>query len=290
MTGAARQGALGGAVLGSATHKRFTRVCTAKEPRGHSLLEGVVLPVDEPYIIAGIPVHGPGDERLPISETAWCGHVLEYLRLEGQDSVPHTQKGMAEQERIKPGIHVAEVKGFHAARRDRVLRGADLAGLEGYLERNPLKSLSFHAELSDDAGPFHGDHRNGHIRISGLRMPGKDFGVPFSWGRVEAVSVAADSRELAMQRTFVHELGHNVIDHLRARLGHSQLELLISGYYRDSLRAGQCVSERAGVNWREYLCETLSAATYHPGELMRHDPNGSKMIRDLRSLLEEIQS
>lgn len=292
VTDALRTGLQGGATLGGATHKRFTRIRAVKEPRSHSVLEGVVKRMDEPFVITGIPVHGPGDARLPWSEKAWCGHALEYLRLgQMQAAVPDTERrltGMSEQERIKPGIHVGEVKGFHAARRGKVLRGADLAGLDRYLEANPLKSVTFHAELADDVGTFNGDHVGGHIRISGLRRSGKDFGVPFRWGRIEAVSVAAESKELAMQRTFVHELGHNVIDFLRTRLGRSELELILSQHYAEAFTTGRCVSERAAVNWREYFCETLSADTYYPQELMRRDPAGSKMVQKIRALLEEL--
>lgn len=84
VTDAARTGLRAGAILGEATHKRFVRVRPVKEPRAHSALEGVVKPISEPYIIAGIPVHGPGDAALPWSERAWCGHALEYLRLSPQ--------------------------------------------------------------------------------------------------------------------------------------------------------------------------------------------------------------
>lgn len=81
VTNALRDGLKEGGAQGGATHKRFTRLRAVKEPRTHSVLEGVVKPINEPYIIGGIPVHGPGAAELPWSEKAWCGHVLEYLRL-----------------------------------------------------------------------------------------------------------------------------------------------------------------------------------------------------------------
>lgn len=75
-----RDGSTEGAREGGATHKTFIRLRPAQEPRAHSRLEGLTLPIEQPYIIAGIPVHGPGDPRLPWSERAWCGHVLTYSR------------------------------------------------------------------------------------------------------------------------------------------------------------------------------------------------------------------
>lgn len=80
ITDAARTGTRASALYDGATHKKFIRIRPVLEPRAHSRLEGKVLPIDEPFIIAGIPVHGPGDERLPWSERAFCGHGLRYLR------------------------------------------------------------------------------------------------------------------------------------------------------------------------------------------------------------------
>lgn len=93
VTDALRTGLQGGATLGGATHKRFTRIRPVKEPRSHSVLEGVVKRMGEPFIIGGLAVHGPGDARLPWSERAWCGHALEYLRLgKVQAAMPDTER------------------------------------------------------------------------------------------------------------------------------------------------------------------------------------------------------
>ncbi|MFC6617214.1 hypothetical protein [Deinococcus radiophilus] len=93
VTDALRTGLQGGATLGGATHKKFVRIRPVKEPRSHSVLEGVVKRIDEPFIIGGIPVHGPGAAELPWSEKAWCGHALEYLRLgKVQAAMPDTER------------------------------------------------------------------------------------------------------------------------------------------------------------------------------------------------------
>lgn len=75
-----RAGAGAGAQEGGATHKTFTRLRPVREPRAHSSLEGLTIPIDQPFIIAGIPCEGPGDPALPWSERAWCGHILRYSR------------------------------------------------------------------------------------------------------------------------------------------------------------------------------------------------------------------
>lgn len=74
-----RAGTLGVATYEGASRKQFIRLRPVDEPRAHSALEGKVLPLDEPYNIDGYLVDGPGDERLPWSSRANCGHVLKYL-------------------------------------------------------------------------------------------------------------------------------------------------------------------------------------------------------------------
>lgn len=80
VTDAARTGTTAAGIVGEATHKQFIRIRQALEPRGHSHLEGSIRPVNGTWTIAGIEVDGPGDERLPMSERAWCGHICKYLR------------------------------------------------------------------------------------------------------------------------------------------------------------------------------------------------------------------
>lgn len=119
ITDAARTGLRGGAIVGGATHKRFVRIRQAKEGRAHSVLEGVVKQVNEPYLIAGIAVHGPGDERLPWSERAWCGHALEYLRLEGQTHAIQGGEGNGKPGKatnLKAAIAIGKAEGFEVVR------------------------------------------------------------------------------------------------------------------------------------------------------------------------------
>lgn len=80
VTDAARAGCKAGGIYGEATHKQFVRLRRVQEPRAHSKYEGTVRPIDGTWLIAGIEVDGPGDERLPWSERAWCAHGLKYLR------------------------------------------------------------------------------------------------------------------------------------------------------------------------------------------------------------------
>lgn len=75
-----REGASEGGRQGGATHKQFIRVRPVAEPRSHSIYEGTVRELNGTWLIAGIEAQGPGDERLPWSEKAFCGHVTRYFR------------------------------------------------------------------------------------------------------------------------------------------------------------------------------------------------------------------
>lgn len=75
-----REGAAEGGRQGGATRKQFIRVRPVAEPRAHSVYEGTIRPIGGTWLMAGIEAQGPGDERLPWSEKANCGHVTKYLR------------------------------------------------------------------------------------------------------------------------------------------------------------------------------------------------------------------
>jgi hypothetical protein len=82
-----RRGTQDAGVLLGADQKTFMRVVRRKEPREHSDLEGVQRAAFEPWVLAGIPVDGPGDPLLPLSERLYCGHVNYYSRSEGEGIV-----------------------------------------------------------------------------------------------------------------------------------------------------------------------------------------------------------
>ncbi|WP_264777605.1 hypothetical protein [Deinococcus aetherius] len=194
---------------------------------------------------------------------------------------------MSDQERIKVGQHIQEVEGLRpGAVRRTVLRGAQLAGLDQYLARAPLKSVRVSGELRDDGGHFTGDHICGTIRISARRVQGEDYGIPFRWGEVATVATSATTPEQAMQRTFVHELGHCLLYRLMEQEGREAVKALIKPVFREAVDMSRTVSERAEENWHEYFCETFSASVYHHRELTSRDPVGYRMVQQARALLE----
>lgn len=194
---------------------------------------------------------------------------------------------VTEQERIKPDKHIENISGFQpAALRKTVLRGAQLAGLDSYLERFPLKSLQLFENLSDHKGSFTGDHYRGEIRLSATRQLGRDFGKEMKWGEIGTVASTAATAEQAIQRTFVHELGHYLLFRLVEKEGRDKAEELINGPFRAARATGTAVSRRAEENWQEYFCETFSASVYHGKMLSHHDKAGAKMVQFVRALLE----
>lgn len=75
-----REGAAEGGRQGGATRKQFVRVRAVAEPRAHSVYEGTIRPIGGTWNIGGVEAQGPGDERLPWSEKAWCSHICRYMR------------------------------------------------------------------------------------------------------------------------------------------------------------------------------------------------------------------
>ena len=79
-TGAARSGTRAAGAYNGARRKQFVRLRPVQEPRSHSTLEGTILLADELFNINGYLVYGPGDDALPWSEKAYCGHILKWIK------------------------------------------------------------------------------------------------------------------------------------------------------------------------------------------------------------------
>lgn len=79
-TGAARTGTRAAGAYNGAKRKQFVRLRPVQEPRSHSSLEGIILLADELFNINGYHVYGPGDDVLPWSEKAYCGHILKWIK------------------------------------------------------------------------------------------------------------------------------------------------------------------------------------------------------------------
>lgn len=243
ITDAARTGLRGGGIVGGAKFKKFVRIRQVKEGRAHSALEGVVKPIDEPFVIAGIPVHGPGDERLPISETAWCGHVLEYLRLGEAPALMSAGQGGDD----RPD----------AGQREEVARKALAQAVE------LAKDFGHAAKV--DAAPFLGLEPEfpGAAQASGMYHRGQIYFNPQSpaWKNAEEymrVSAAAkrlsspDPRHLAW-----HEIGHAEHDRHRPRQYQRAEGYRLSEALRERIKRE--VSTYASGSGREFVAEVWAA-------------------------------
>lgn len=196
-----------------------------------------------------------------------------------------------ELERVKVGKHVREVKGGSKKVRSKVLRGAQIAELDDFLAKYPLEVVIFKDKLLDeDNQPYNGGHLGGKIRISMNRIRGQDYGFKFNWGDIPTVSSAAETAELAMRRTFVHEVAHNMIYRLINDVGvpNEKVEATIEEAFKAArgeeiaegvFRNSNVVSERARDNWKEYFSEIYTAYTFHRKEFEQRDKKGLAVIK-----------
>lgn len=189
-----------------------------------------------------------------------------------------------ELERARIGTHVRAVRGnLPASARGTVLRGAQLAGLLGLLEKHPIERLEFPSELADEFGEYLGEYEpvSRTVRLNAGRGPGT-YGQPFMPGRMHTVSESSPSLAQALQRSFVHELGHHLLALAARRLGSAEPEERL----RRALALGRPVSLRAGTGWKEYFCETQVAIVFHRVATLDYDPVGVRELVRLRELLE----
>ncbi|MFC6592398.1 hypothetical protein ACFP81_10605 [Deinococcus lacus] len=247
VTNALRDGLREGGTLGGATHKRFTRIRPVKEPRAHSVLEGVVKPIDEPFVIGGIAVHGPGDARLPWSEKAWCGHVLEYLRL-GQGMV-----NRAVTDPVKPQRGIPYSVAAQPLQREPHPDSSSMALKVRVDEEND--DLEQARKAVEVIAALHGDGPLPSLRVEAvINSYGDDAAAAFLWDpkgkRVFSIEVYPDEGYEAVD--VAHEIGH-LLDAfgigepgVYASVAHPKLE-----QWRQAVRSTQLHKQLTALNLSE---------------------------------------
>lgn len=275
--GAARSAEIA-AGFGAVLVKVWRSASDARVRDSHRRVNGERAPMQGRFSNGLLYPHEPG---APAREVVNCRCVVTYRRADDRPA-------FADQERVKRGKQVQAVGGNVPARtRDDVLRGAQVAGLDGFLASEPIARLNFRARLADRDGEYNGHYnpRTREIAVSLNRPKGSGHGVPFRWGAVESVSVTGATRDAALQRTFVHELGHHLHYVYDARRGAGTAEALISPAFQAARRRDRLVSDRASINWKEYFCETHSAYVYARRELQKRDPDGYNLVEKIRAEL-----
>ncbi len=179
-------------------------------------------------------------------------------------------------EQLREGQHVGALDLTQLSRADArfILRGATLARLTDFLSVNPLAAIRIGPlESGRLAGRYQPQTR---VLELNTRRAGSTFGSQARPGQVAAVSAWGQTKRAAMQMSFVHELGHHLLETHPSAFGLS-------------LAARQPevkpISYRARVERQEYFCESLVAYTFFANELTRHDPIGHTMIETLHAAL-----
>jgi len=266
------------------THKRWltardnrVRVAQGSSRFDHRQMDGVVVPIDEPFVTpAGSRLLYPGDRSLgaPPGEVMNCRCTIIGIMAK-QDQLT----GQLEYERPKAGVHFSRWIATPEADRRMVLRGLSRAGLLKWLKDNPLGEIRVVERLYDEYGPFHGVYNplDASIKLS-LERP--DIRQQPTWGEIETVSAIANSPNAAAQITLIHETSHHILTVLGRQMG-SALEDRI----RNIWNRANYVSGRASVSWKEYFCETHCAYVYLRDELQVKDPLGYNLIREIRQMV-----
>ena len=163
-----------------------------------------------------------------------------------------------------------------------VLRLIDHPSVARALQAVPLSDLTFKKRVS-----YRGKHPNGlyspfhrGIEVTTERTPGT-WGEPFKPGSSWSVSYSGATREEAVERTFVHELGHHL--HLTAGMDVVGVERAV----HDGFLQRKPITEYAGQDHAEYFAESFAAYRYHPNELRTHDPAGFAMVERVLDLLND---
>lgn len=249
--------------------------------REQAAREGVTekLPDQPPLEGFGTP---PGVKAFSPDETDYHPDLwAAYQRLQ------NVKPPAVEQERAKVKVHFTSVKSaVSSSIRDTVLRGAERAGMLDYLEKRPIP-VEIVNVLRDDSGPVSGQYNpiNRVIQISAQRSRAELVKrlEEKNWGGIGRVSDVASSVAIAMQKTLVHELSHDMLWRWADLLG---TIVDVEARVRPVYNVAKAVSQRAAFSWREYFCETHAAYVYHLALLKQLDPAGYAIVEEARKALE----
>lgn len=153
-------------------------------------------------------------------------------------------------------------------------------GLGHFLQLNPLHRLSFVQQVFIDGKPINGLYncRTREVEISVARVQ-SDYGQRYQKQKIWSVSTAARDTEAAMQRTFVHELGHHVHCVLR------EVDLMA---FRTTMLTpiSDSLSQYGLINPQEHFAESFAAFVFHRVELLIDNSFGHAMINRVLGRLE----
>jgi hypothetical protein len=100
------------------------------------------------------------------------------------------------------------------------------------------------------------------------------------WGEIGTVSAIRNNPNAASQVSLVHETSHHVLTILGRQMG-----VALEDRIRVVWNRANYVSGRAGVNWKEYFCETHCAYVYLRNKLQVQDPVGYNLIVEIRRMI-----
>jgi hypothetical protein len=160
------------------------------------------------------------------------------------------------------------------------MRIPEQLGLEHFLQANPLKRLSFVKQVFLDAKPLNGlyNYRTREAEISITRLQ-SDYGKQYQKQKIWSISTAARDADAAIQRTFVHELGHHLHCVLR------QVDLMV---FRSTMLTpiSDSITQYGLVNSQEHFAESFAAFVFQRVELLMDNSFGYAMIQSVLERLE----
>lgn len=178
-----------------------------------------------------------------------------------------------------------DLEGISEQQAQKVFEGLDKAGIEPWLRANPTGDMTLRSDLEGDAmGTYH--RALGRLK---LRTGRGEHTYGYEWipGESWSMSKTATSQAAAMQRTFIHELGHHahftlVEHHGRLEPGRPDLDKVFEDFFK---KRSVAITEYAETNYKEYFAESWTAYVYKRGDLRRFDPNGFKLVEWARKQL-----
>jgi hypothetical protein len=180
-------------------------------------------------------------------------------------------------EQIQSGVHAQNITTTLSKKRTRaILRVLNAAGLEEYLKHFPLGQIGFVVFEDPTLMAFYSPSTK--TLLVNSQRANNTFGTTFAAGRTETVSAGAATKDEALARSLLHEMGHHLF---YSSIFSTNLESEI----RQAFETAKPISIRASRNWQEWLSECFTAFHFENLALQKHDPVGYAMIEQVRKEL-----
>jgi hypothetical protein len=175
------------------------------------------------------------------------------------------------------GVHYRKLKSdLSVGKTERIIAALNQPEILAALERNPIESISI-SRLGNKSHPAWYDSDSKSVSIDSSRKPGVQYGREFQPGVTANMSSATPDKIESMRRSLLQETAHHIENSVPG-----VAKLMMTAFSDSGKRP---ITRYAAQEPKEYFAESLVAYVVERDALAKHDPVGSKMVKQAMALM-----